>query len=230
MDLYGRPGGLKAAVLILLGILVVFFLWAWVARAERAGDTVTLYGTFRNSTGIAARPTTARAYVWKNGAIVDSSKTLVSGITNIRGHLYWTYTIPVSATNKSRYYFSMRAVDATITDWIECQPRSVYLSNAIVDSLSPAAVVDLYVGDSDSNFALIDATDGGGVYQNGVPVTGAFVFACSDQYLVNVIGVTTSTLGNYYLRFPVDPVAADTVYVSAWYQGSWVKTSTVVYP
>jgi hypothetical protein len=56
------------------------------------------------------------------------------------------------------------------------------------------------------------------------------VFACSDQYLVNVIGVTTSTLGNYYLRFPVDPVAADTVYVSAWYQGSWVKTSTVVYP
>lgn len=231
MDLYGRTNGLRAAVLILLGVLGVLFLWALIARAERPGDTVELRAFVRDSLGVAVSADSARLFVYRDTTLVESSKTIGAGI--IRGQtlsLKAKYTIPAATSDSARFSFWIRAKADAILDYYPCTPHTVLMHDGTVDSLSPASVVDLFVGDSDSTFALIDSTDAGGVYQSSTPVTGAFVFVCSEAYLINVIGVTTSTLGNYYLRFPVDPVAADTVYVSAWYQGSWVKTSTVVYP
>lgn len=237
MGVFSKPNGPQALALLIMGLVLAMLclIAATVAWGERPGDTVELTAVFRDSLGVAIHPTTATAYVVKNGSPVDSSKTLAnSGITSYRSKLLkWRYTIPAATVDSSRFNFYIRASLTTGTgitdDWLTCTPATVLVHDGTVDSLSPASVVDLFVGEADSTFTIIDATDAGQILDSGNdPVTGAFVFASLNSNLTSIIGFAKSTLGNYYLTVPLDPVAADTFYVSAWYQNSWLKSATMV--
>lgn len=219
----------EVLVLLVTGAVLAFLVFASIAFAERPGDTVELRAFCRDSLGVAVSADSARLFVYRDTTLVESSKTIGDGITLGQTlSLKTKYTIPAATPDSARFSFWIRAKADDILDYYPCTPHTIEMHAGTVDSISPAAVVDLYVGDSDSTFAVIDSSDGGGIYSSGTPVTGAMVFVSSDAAMTNKIGFGKSTLGQYHITVPLDPVAADTMYVSAWYQNTWVRASTMV--
>ena len=215
-------------VLVLLAFAILFLVAAAVTWGERAGDTIECYGVFRDSSGVATVPTTARFFVFRGGTVMDSSATLLTTITRYHRVLKARYTIPTTAPDSSEYVFAFKASGpGVVDDWFAAVPSRVTIGADYVDSLTAPAVVDLWTAIQDSSFAVIDSTEGGGIYgTSGEQLTNASVFISTESNLTGIIGFGYSSIGDYHIVVPLSPTESDTLYISAWYQNSWVKSPT----
>lgn len=248
-------------VLVLLAFAILFLLASAIAWGERPGDTIECYGVFRDSSGVAIVPSTARFFVFLDGAVVDSSATLLTTIDTYHRVLKVDYTIPGNAPDSSEYAFAFKASGPGVTDdWFYAVPSRVTIWGddtlddladsvdaaiadvavladsvealktgiAYIDSLPPSAIVDFWTAYADSNYAVIDSSDAGGIYSGSTPVTNAFVFIATDSDMQrdHWVGTGYSTGGNYSIVIKLDPLLPDTLYISAWYQHQWIKAAT----
>lgn len=220
-------------VLVLIAFAILFLVAAAVTWGERAGDTIECYGVFRDSSGVATRPATARFFVFKGGtnnnaSVVDSSAELTTTITWYHRVLHARYTIPAVAPDSTEYFFAFKASGPGVTDdWFAAVPSRVTIGPGSVDSLYASSVVDLWTAIQDSSFAVIDSSDAGGIYNTSdEALTNASVFISTESNLTGIVAFGYSSYGDYHIVVPLDPVNADTLYISAWYQNSWVKSPT----
>ena len=219
----------------MLGVAVAagaILIGSALADSGRPGETVTLEGIWRDADGISRMPTSARAFVFANGTPIDSTATLVSGITWYRYLLKWRYKIPAAASDTVRYSFWIRGSDATITDdWFACRPSTMTLRPSPLDSIAGSAVSDLWAQVASSRQAVIDSTactPCGAYDMLGNPVSDARVYLTRTASMLDIRTQVMSDVGNYYIIAPLDPVNPDTFYVSIWRQGSRQSGYTMV--
>jgi hypothetical protein len=191
---------------------------------------VELNAFCRDSLGVAVAADSARLFVYRDTTLVQSSQTIANSKIKLgqTRRIKAKYTIPVATPDSARFSFYVRAKADGILDYYPCTPATVLVHDGTVDSLSPASVVDLYAQQTSIEWGVVTSTDGGKVTQSGTDLTGATVLISPAANLSTITASGQSTAGNYYIPVRLDPTKADTMYVSAWYQGDWVKSYTRV--
>lgn len=218
----------SALVVLICGVILLGILFVAIVHGEIPGQMVNGIAIFRDDAGVAAIPDSARLFVYRDGTLLRSSDTIAGGrITTSGSVLIWKYLLPSTSPDSARFTFIMRASKASASisnDYFACIPASFEPSPEV----SSNTVASFQTGTASTSWAEVDSTDAGGIYKSGTGVTGAFVFATSNSNGTGVIGYGLSSLGDYHIRVPLSPTAADTFYVSAWYQNAWLLSPTQV--
>lgn len=220
----------RLIALILVAFIACVLLTALLCSVKAtdivAGDTVELTAVFRDSSGVAVAPDSARLVVLCDNAVVDTSQTLgATGVRVLGGYanplLVAEYTVPAAASDTARYSFYLDCLgdDAGLADMIPCSPSTVRLRSTDWFAVRASATMD-----------TLTAAQGGLITSGETNVTDARVFATTTSTFApeDIVAMAYTLEGDYRLWFPIDAVAADTVWVWAWKQGVWLTTGTQV--